>query len=382
MPDACELIRLRERVEHQKSRRSSRPSVPDRAPPASLPRLPACPLTHLYLLYPSVEIGSMLYLPRTPTLTLTLAALSLGLSACNRRPDAYHGLSDSALADSAAAYERESAMLKRVGETPNLQGPESARYDRDLDVWFVANINGQPLGKDNNGYISRLRPDGAPYTVKFIEGGKKGVTLNAPKGLAINGDTLWVADIDVARAFNKRTGALIANVPAKARFLNGAAVGPDGAIYMTDTGVLFGPKGQVSHPGPDQVFRITRGGAKSVFTSPKLEGPNGITWDTRNKRFVIVSFLGKGIYAWKPGDKDVQSIGTGPGQHDGVVFLPDGRLLVTSWADSSLFVLENGKAQTVATKVASPADIDVDSKDNRVAVPQLMVNKVLFLEVP
>jgi hypothetical protein len=316
----------------------------------------------------------------TPTLALAIAALGLG--ACNRRPDAYNGLSDSALADSAAAYEREIAMLRKVGETPNLQGPESARYDRDLDVWFVANINGQPLGKDNNGYISRLRPDGTPYTVKFIEGGKKGVTLNAPKGLAINGDTLWVADIDVARAFNKRTGALIANVPAKARFLNGAAVGPDGAIYMTDTGVLFGANGQVSHPGPDQVFRITRGGAQAVFTSPKLEGPNGITWDTQRKRFVIVSFLGKGIYGWRPGDKGLELIGTGPGQQDGVVFLPDGRLLVTSWADSSLFVLEKGKAQTVATKVASPADIDVDPKDNRVAVPQLMMNKVLFLEVP
>jgi hypothetical protein len=329
-----------------------------------------------------VEIGSMLYLFRTRTLTFTLAALSMGLGACNRRPDAYNGLSDSALADSAAAYEQEVATFRKTGETPNLQGPESARYDRDLDVWFVANINGTPSQKDNNGYISRLRPDGTPYTVKFIEGGKKGVTLNAPKGLAINGDTLWVADIDVARAFNKRTGAVIANVPAKARFLNGAAVGPDGAIYMTDTGVIFGANGQASHPGPDQVFRITRGGAKAVFASPKLEGPNGITWDTRKKRFVIVSFLGKGIYGWKPGDKELESLGTGPGQQDGVVFLPDGRLLVTSWADSSLFVLDKGKVQTVAKNVASPADIDVDSKDNRVAVPQLMVGKVLFLEVP
>src|SRR3954463_2651636 len=329
----------------------------------------------------------MLSLNRMLPLVAAFGTLAVsGIVGCNRRDSSATrsgtASDERALAESAAAYEKEVAMLRKSGETPNLQGPESARYDKDLDVWFVSNVNGLPSAKDNNGYISRLRPDGSPYSLKFIEGGKKGVTLNAPKGLAINGDTLWVADIDVARAFNKRTGALIANVPAKARFLNGAAVGPDGAIYMTDTGVIFGANGQATHPGPDQVFQITRHGAKAVFTSPKLEGPNGITWDTRNKRFVIVSFLGKGIYGWKPDDKDIQSLGTGPGQQDGVVFLPDGRLLVTSWADSSLFVLENGKATTVATKVASPADIDVDPKDNRVAVPQLMVGKVLFLDVP
>jgi hypothetical protein len=313
----------------------------------------------------------------TPSLTL-VALAGMASSACKSRDSA---AKDAALADSAAVYEKESGMFRKVGETPNLQGPESARYDRDLDVWFVSNINGTPLQKDNNGYISRLRPDGTPYSLKFIEGGKKGVTLNAPKGLAINGDTLWVADIDVARAFNKRTGELIANVSTKARFLNGAAVGPDGAVYMTDTGVLFGPKGEFSHPGPDQVFRITRGGAKPALTSAKLEGPNGITWDPQQKRFVIVSFLGKGIYGWKPGDKDIESLGSGPGQQDGVVFLPDGRLLATSWTDSSLFVLEHGQARKVAAKVPSPADIDVEPKDSRVAVPLLMENRVEFWEI-
>jgi hypothetical protein len=56
--------------------------------------------------------------------------------------------------------------------------------------------------------------------------------------------------------------------------------------------------------------------------------------------------------------------------------------VVTSWTDSSLFVLENGQAQKVATKVPSPADIDFNPKDSRVAVPLLMENRVEFWELP
>jgi hypothetical protein len=119
-----------------------------------------------------------------------------------------------------------------------------------------------------------------------------------------------------------------------------------------------------------------------VLTSPKLEAPNGIAWDSRGKRFVIVSFGGKGIFGWKPGEKDVTSLGSGPGQHDGVVALPDGRILVTSWADSSLFVLDKGQPQKVAGGISSPADMDFSEKDSRVAVPQLMANKVQYWEVP
>src|SRR6476661_4738346 len=85
--------------------------------------------------------------------------------------------------------------------------PESVKYDPGLNVWYVSNINGDPFAKDNNGFISRLKADGSVDSLEFIAGGKNGVTLNGPKGMALVGDTLWVADIDAVRGFDRRSGA-------------------------------------------------------------------------------------------------------------------------------------------------------------------------------
>src|SRR6266513_545668 len=62
--------------------------------------------------------------------------------------------------------------------------PESVLHDPVQDIYFVSNINGGPTTKDNNGFISRVRPDGAVENLKFIEGGHGGVTLNAPSVIA------------------------------------------------------------------------------------------------------------------------------------------------------------------------------------------------------
>ena len=43
-------------------------------------------------------------------------------------------------------------------------------------------------------------------SIPFINGADDDITLNAPKGLALQGDTLWVADIDVVRGFDVTTG--------------------------------------------------------------------------------------------------------------------------------------------------------------------------------
>src|SRR5271165_2403955 len=102
--------------------------------------------------------------------------------------------------------------------------PESVFYDADADRYLVSNINGKPGEPDNNGFISVLSPDGAVTTLKWIEGGKGKVKLDAPKGMAVVKGVLYVADISAVRMFDAKTGAPKGDVKIdKSTFLNDVA---------------------------------------------------------------------------------------------------------------------------------------------------------------
>ncbi len=265
----------------------------------------------------------------------------------------------------------------------SLEAPEAARFDPELGVYFVSNINGSPLAKDGNGYISRLTRDGKVDSLKFIAGGRGGAKLDAPKGIEIQGDTLWVADIDAIRAFDKRSGKPVATVSlvGKAKFLNDAAVGPDGAIYFTDTGVADDGKGGMGHPGPDRVFRLEGRKASVALEFKDKPGPNGLTWDSAVSKFIILSFQAPTIYHWAPGDSAATALAKGPGMMDGIEALGDGRFVVSTWTDSSLFVLDGDKITKLVGGLPAPADIAFDRERGRIAVPLLTENRLEFVDL-
>ncbi|MBA2564759.1 MAG: hypothetical protein H0V09_04970, partial [Gemmatimonadetes bacterium] len=80
--------------------------------------------------------------------------------------------------------------------------PESVVHDEASDVYLVSNINGSPFAADDNGFISRLSPEGEVLDLRWIDGGNEAVNLNGPKGLAIRGDSLFAADLDSVRIFS------------------------------------------------------------------------------------------------------------------------------------------------------------------------------------
>jgi sugar lactone lactonase YvrE len=249
--------------------------------------------------------------------------------------------------------------------------PESVLYDAANDQYLVSNINGSPADADDNGFISKLSADGAIVQLKWIDGAKDDVKLNAPKGTAISGGILYVADIDTVRKFDAATGAPKGEIKIKgATFLNDVSAGADGTIYVTDSGL----KPDFSPSGTDAVYAITKDKAKALIKSKDLKNPNGVLVD--DSGVWVVTFGANELYNVKSGKKsDVKTLPNG--KLDGIVKTADGKLLVSSWETNQVFVgSATEEFKPLVSEVVSPADIGYDSKRNRVLVPRFTENTV------
>jgi sugar lactone lactonase YvrE len=142
------------------------------------------------------------------------------------------------------------------------------------------------------------------------------------------------------------------------------------------------PKG-VIHPGGEKIFRLAGRSIEIVPSSPPIGWPNGITWDARGKRWLVVTFdpFASELNAMGQGSSARTKLGGGIGRFDGVEVMSDGRILVSAWSDSSIHAFADGKDQKIIRHLSQPADIGLDTRRNRVAIPLVMMDRVQFWEI-
>jgi hypothetical protein len=262
--------------------------------------------------------------------------------------------------------------------------PENIAYDSVADVFLISNMGGGDAARDDNGFISRVAPDGRVLQLRWIAGGMNGAVLDAPKGIAIHGDTLAVADLGGVHLFDRRTGAPRGTIPLRGLVMNDVAFANDGSLWITDTG----PDRTTVHADTtrdlDAVWHASlHRGSASVARGLELDRPDGITLD------------GTGAIVTTFGASRLERVGGGtPGNWSTVAWLPagkldglrrlrDGTLVVTSWEARAVWHLDASmKPHPVLTDVESPAGVAIDTRRNRLAVTSMNGNALYLVPGP
>ncbi len=231
-----------------------------------------------------------------------------------------------------------------------LKQPESVIYDVTRSRLIVSNVQGKPTHKDGKGYLSTVSLDGKLLKEKWIAKG-----LNAPKGMAIVGDTLYVSDIDALVAIDINKAQVIKRYEAKnARFLNDVTADKAGNIYVSD--LLT-----------DTIHCLCNSQFKIWLQNAALINPNGLL--AEEKRLVVGSWgvMTDGFNTKTPGhllavdyaSKKITPIGDGKpvGNLDGVESDGASGYYVTDWMAGKLFHFDaTGKVQLLMSLKQGSAD--------------------------
>jgi hypothetical protein len=212
--------------------------------------------------------------------------------------------------------------------------------------------------------------------LKWVDGAKPGVTLNAPKGMAIVGGLLYVADIDHIRKFHAKTGAPAGEIKISgATFLNDMVKGAHGSAYVSDSGLKMGEKG-LEPSETDAVYRLAGDGTVTTLAKGVALGrPNGLCMV--GETLYVVTFGSGELFILGEDGKKRDAIKLPKGSLDGVIQSHDGHLVISSWGGKALFKgPPAGPFKEAATNLEAPADIGWDSKRHRVLVPRFNDNTV------
>jgi hypothetical protein len=249
-------------------------------------------------------------------------------------------------------------QLVKLWETDTLlRVPESVLFDAGRNILFVSNIDGkQPWEKDGAGSIGKVSTDGKIIMTEWVKG------LQAPKGMGMYKDRLYVADIDVVVVIDIKLGKILEQIPVEgAQGLNDISIDKKGTVYVSDSRTK-------------KVHQIVNG--KVSIYLENLKGPNGIM--SHGDSFYV---LDQGAMYKVGKDRILTLIVDGmEGGTDGIENVKGDEFIVSAWSGAIWYVSGTGKKEimldTRELKINS-ADIGYNAKKRVVYVPTFWKNSIV-----
>ena len=255
-------------------------------------------------------------------------------------------------------------------EVQGLKTPESFIADPSTGNYFISNINGGgPGGKDDDGFITKLDKDGKVINLAFVDGKNKDIILNAPKGLDIIGNVIYVSDIDFVRGFDKETGKLLHDLDFKAfnpSSLNDLTHDSQGNLYVSDWigNFIFKIETRNNHKVSVVAKGNTLGGPNGLNIHPKTNKLINVTWETGKVQEIDSSGSIKILVE----DKRFKTL-------DGIDFDNNGNMFVSSFTGGEVYkITPDLKVDVFLKGLTSPADINIDKKNNLLLIPSFEGN--------
>lgn len=264
------------------------------------------------------------------------------------------------------------ALNNKPQKITGLKTPESVVQAKDGRI-FISEIS--EFGKDGDGQISVIGLDGKVSV--FATG------LDDPKGLAIIGDNLYVADktkvlkitpdgqSSVFVAADQFTYAPI--------FLNDLEADPQGNLYVSDSGDIMGKGGGAIYKiSPDATVKLLINDKQDA----RIKAPNGLLADDTGNFLLEVDFANGILYSLNTQTGQLTDIAEGFGGGDGIVHHSNGTMFVSDWKNGKVFsVNTKGDVTLVKDGYKASADIAMTKDEKYLLVPDMKAGELDFISI-
>jgi hypothetical protein len=246
--------------------------------------------------------------------------------------------------------------LEKIWQTDSIVAvPESVLPDSKKKTLYISLIDGAPWDADGKGGVAKISSEGKKYQGDWITG------LNAPKGMGIAGDFLYVADISNVVVIRMSKGKIEQKIAIEgATGLNDITVDNAGNVYVSDSrqAKIWKIEKDVPFLYLDSVRGVN--GLKAVGQDLLIgAGKNFIKAD-KNKKITQIVELPQGI--------------------DGIEPVGNGDYIVTAWAGYIFYVYADGKFETLLdshNEKMNTADIGYDADKKTIYVPTFNAKRIV-----